>query len=341
MLKPPKRMVLCSMRCHWEVSVPVCCCFGCERSCIWDADCFANNPRALAGLLAQHAGAPLLLRSGQDARSPMRLSSPPPSRQVTPPSSLTTLPKVAPTAPSLIPTLYGNTVRSFSTHGQQSAAKGSSTTVSRSDIRLIQHLDSSALGLVRRWRLIGYFPIHLLPPLLPSDAGRAAAAHGVQIGSGPDAAYVGMVLDGHGLMGERCAEVCGTALLDHLKFALHPCTDDQVKVRNALVASLFNTLTLTRTGLGAGSSLAFSLTLRTLPGRDGSLFVQGRGLLVAAQVVLQSAFRCAHFAGLDLYKELPTEYNYPQVAPPSNNRNALGVARAMRQRSPPLRPPLA
>jgi hypothetical protein len=30
------------------------------------------------------------------------------------------------------------------------------TTVSRSDIRLIQHLDSSALGLVRRWRLIGY-----------------------------------------------------------------------------------------------------------------------------------------------------------------------------------------
>jgi hypothetical protein len=54
----------------------------------------------------------------------------------------------------------GNTVRNFFTHGQQSAAKGSSTTVSRSDIRLIQHLDSSALGLVRRWRLIGYFPIH-------------------------------------------------------------------------------------------------------------------------------------------------------------------------------------
>jgi hypothetical protein len=37
--------------------------------------------------------------------------------------------------------------------------------VSRSDIRLIQHLDSSALGLVRRWLLIGYFPIHLLPSL--------------------------------------------------------------------------------------------------------------------------------------------------------------------------------
>jgi hypothetical protein len=36
--------------------------------------------------------------------------------------------------------------------------------LSRSDIRLIQYLDASALGLVRRWRLIGYFPIRLLPP---------------------------------------------------------------------------------------------------------------------------------------------------------------------------------
>jgi hypothetical protein len=67
------------------------------------------------------------------------------------------------TALSLIPTGNGNTVRSFSTHGQQSAAKGSSTTVSRSDTRLIQYLDSSAHGLVRRWLLIGYFPTHLLP----------------------------------------------------------------------------------------------------------------------------------------------------------------------------------
>jgi hypothetical protein len=33
------------------------------------------------------------------------------------------------TTPSLIPTVNGNTVRSFYTHGQQSAAKGSSTTV--------------------------------------------------------------------------------------------------------------------------------------------------------------------------------------------------------------------
>jgi hypothetical protein len=65
------------------------------------------------------------------------------------------------TAPSLIPTANGNTVRSFSTHGQQSAAKGSLTTVSRSDIRFIQHLESSAHGLVRRWLLIGYFPIRV------------------------------------------------------------------------------------------------------------------------------------------------------------------------------------
>jgi hypothetical protein len=50
------------------------------------------------------------------------------------------------TAPSLIPTVNGNMVRSFSTHGQQSAAQGISTTVSRSDIRLIHHLDSSAHG---------------------------------------------------------------------------------------------------------------------------------------------------------------------------------------------------
>jgi hypothetical protein len=34
------------------------------------------------------------------------------------------------TAPSLIPTVNGNTARSFSTHGQHPAAKGSSTTVS-------------------------------------------------------------------------------------------------------------------------------------------------------------------------------------------------------------------
>jgi hypothetical protein len=77
-------------------------------------------------------------------------------------AELTTLLKVDTkcTTLSLTPTVNGNTVRSFSTHGQQSAAQGSSTTVSRSDIRLIQYLDSSALGLVRRWLLTA--PI--LPP---------------------------------------------------------------------------------------------------------------------------------------------------------------------------------
>jgi hypothetical protein len=43
----------------------------------------------------------------------------------------------APTALSLMPTVNGNTVRSFLTHGHQSAAKGSSTAVARSAIRLI------------------------------------------------------------------------------------------------------------------------------------------------------------------------------------------------------------
>jgi hypothetical protein len=52
------------------------------------------------------------------------------------------------------------TTRSFSTHGQLSAAQGSSTTVSRSDIRLIQY---SAHGWVRRCLFIGYFLIHLSP----------------------------------------------------------------------------------------------------------------------------------------------------------------------------------
>jgi hypothetical protein len=73
-----------------------------------------------------------------------------------------TLPKVDTkcTAPSLIPTVNGNAVRSFSTHGQQSAARGSSTTVSRSDIRLIRLL-TCRLG-VHQGRTAG---------------GRAAEAH--------------------------------------------------------------------------------------------------------------------------------------------------------------------
>ena len=50
------------------------------------------------------------------------------------------------------------------------AAKGGSlTTVSRSDIRLIQYLGSSALTLVRRWRVIGHFPIHFLPRINHAD----------------------------------------------------------------------------------------------------------------------------------------------------------------------------
>jgi hypothetical protein len=70
------------------------------------------------------------------------------------------VPKAAnPSRLVLAPQPPGNTVRSFSTHGQQSAAKGSSTTVSRFDIRLIQHLDSSAHVLVRMSLFIGCFLI--------------------------------------------------------------------------------------------------------------------------------------------------------------------------------------
>jgi hypothetical protein len=95
-------------------------------------------------------------------------------------AEMTALPKVDNncTTPSLIPTVNGNTVRSFSTHGQQSAAKGSSTTVSRSDIRLTQHLDSSAHGLVRRWllstiSLSTYYPSAAFP-----THGQLSAAQG-------------------------------------------------------------------------------------------------------------------------------------------------------------------
>ena len=82
-------------------------------------------------------------------------------------AEVTALPKVDTkcTAPSLIPTANGNTVRSFSTHGQPSAAKGSSRPRSHAlIIRLIQHLDSSAHGLVRRWALTWLFPYPLITP---------------------------------------------------------------------------------------------------------------------------------------------------------------------------------
>jgi hypothetical protein len=67
----------------------------------------------------------------------LRLPRNSPSAYSPPNNDMTTLPKVDTncTVLSLIPTVNGNTVRSFSTHGHQSAAKGSLTTVSRSDIR--------------------------------------------------------------------------------------------------------------------------------------------------------------------------------------------------------------
>jgi hypothetical protein len=62
-----------------------------------------------------------------------------------PPHNLREVRREPTRAPHPSPHLNGSTVRCFSTHGQQPAAKGSSTTVSRFDIRPIQHFDSSAL----------------------------------------------------------------------------------------------------------------------------------------------------------------------------------------------------
>jgi hypothetical protein len=73
-----------------------------------------------------------------------------------------------PTSPSQIPS--SNTVRSFSTHGQQPAAQGSSTTVSRSDtIRLTFWLLGSRFG-PEVALLTGYPPIHLSPRLASPQA---------------------------------------------------------------------------------------------------------------------------------------------------------------------------
>jgi hypothetical protein len=97
----------------------------------------------------------------------------------------------------LIPTVNGSTVRSFSTHGHQSAANGSSTTVSRSDIRLIQHLDSSALWsdgpeVALNWP----FPY----PKYPSPGVACFSARGRGGGGGRCAAAAG----GDGGGGGRC-----------------------------------------------------------------------------------------------------------------------------------------
>jgi hypothetical protein len=70
---------------------------------------------------------------------------------------------------------FSPTIRSFSTHGHQSAAKGSSTTVSRSAIRLSQLFIRLCGLMVRRWRLIGSFPILYNPPTIrPRGCGGGA-----------------------------------------------------------------------------------------------------------------------------------------------------------------------
>jgi hypothetical protein len=74
-----------------------------------------------------------------------------------------TLPKMDTncTTPSLIPT--GTvTVRSFSTHGQHPQPKAAQPLSQRSDIRLIQYLDSSRFGL--EVALNWLFPYPLINP---------------------------------------------------------------------------------------------------------------------------------------------------------------------------------
>jgi hypothetical protein len=138
----------------------------------WGATQRTHTPLRLA-LAWAGWGSPHTVQPGSPTRGvpPSGRAAAPltPSGAMMQPSSaraeMTTLPQVDTkcTTLSLIPRVNGNTARSFSTHGQQSAAKGSLTIVSRSDIRLIQRKDSSADGLVRRWRLIGYLPIHVSP----------------------------------------------------------------------------------------------------------------------------------------------------------------------------------
>jgi hypothetical protein len=107
------------------------------------------------------------------------------------------------TTPSLIPTVNGNTVRSFPyARTTVRSERKLKTTVSRSDIQLIKHLDSSALGLVRRNLFIGtssstYYPawvsrqpFRLLAPTRAfrglSPAGCQGCVPPVEVGDGGD-----------------------------------------------------------------------------------------------------------------------------------------------------------
>jgi hypothetical protein len=102
----------------------------------------------------------------RDART-FRVRHPPP---LPPPA----LPKVDTncTAPSLIPTVDGNTVRSFSGTDNSPQRKEAQPLSHGSDIRLIQHLDASALGFGPEVALNWLFPYPLINPP-PSGTARS------------------------------------------------------------------------------------------------------------------------------------------------------------------------
>lgn len=57
---------------------------------------------------------------------------------------------------------------------------------------------------------------------------RAEAAW--QVGTKAQTTWVGAVLDGHGLMGELAAQMCGESLLAYLKKNLDGCANDDIQV---------------------------------------------------------------------------------------------------------------
>ena len=87
-------------------------------------------------------------------------------------ADMTTLPKVDTncTAPSLMPTIIGNTfAASLRTDICPQRKESSSTSHARNPFNL-NFFDSAQCLVVRRWRLIGYFPIPYNPASFPSTA---------------------------------------------------------------------------------------------------------------------------------------------------------------------------
>jgi hypothetical protein len=79
------------------------------------------------------------------------------------------------TALSLMPTIIGNTFAASLRHGLLSAAKGSSSTSHARNLFNLNFLTRLSGLMVRRWRLIGYFPILYNPFVNPTSTHRCTA----------------------------------------------------------------------------------------------------------------------------------------------------------------------